>query len=92
LHFLFPSAEILLKGAINTINHLPEQSSSFLLHNVFALLSGSGGSFRGDSFSHRYPHSFSGGRSWSTRREPPIMGKQLENFITCGCESNAPFL
>jgi hypothetical protein len=28
--------EILLKGAINTINHLPEQSSSFLLHNVFA--------------------------------------------------------
>ena len=48
--------EILLKGAINTINHLPEQPSSFLLHNVFALLSGSGGSFRGDSFSHRYPH------------------------------------
>ena len=45
-----------MKGAINTINHLPEQSSSFLLHNVFALLSGSGGSFRGDSFSHRYPH------------------------------------
>ena len=41
--------EILLKGAINTINHLPEQPSSFLLHNVFALLSGSGGSFRGVS-------------------------------------------
>jgi hypothetical protein len=34
---------------------------------------------------------FSGGRSWSTRREPPTMGKQLVNFITCGCESNAPF-
>jgi hypothetical protein len=32
--------------------------------------------------------SFSGGRSWSTRREPPIMGKQLVNFITC--ESSAP--
>jgi hypothetical protein len=32
--------------------------------------------------------SFSGGRS---RREPPTMGKQLENFITCGCESSAPF-
>jgi len=31
--------EILLKGAINTINHLPEQPSSFLLHNVFAMLS-----------------------------------------------------
>jgi hypothetical protein len=45
--------EILLKGAINTINHLPEQPSSFLLHNVFALLSGSGGSFRGDSFRGR---------------------------------------
>jgi hypothetical protein len=33
----------------------------------------------------------SGGRSRSTRREPPTMGKQLVNFITCGCESNAPF-
>jgi len=31
----------------------------------------------------------SGGRS---RREPSIMGKQLVNFITCGCESRAPFL
>jgi hypothetical protein len=28
--------------------------------------------------------SFSGGGS---RREPPNMGKQLVNFITCGCES-----
>jgi hypothetical protein len=45
----------ILKGAINTINHLLEQPSSFLLHKVFALLSGSGGSFRGDSFGHRYP-------------------------------------
>jgi hypothetical protein len=35
--------------------------------------------------------SFSGGRSRSTRREPPTMGKQLVNFITCGCESSAPF-
>jgi hypothetical protein len=35
--------------------------------------------------------SFSGGRSRSTRREPPTMGKQLVNFITCGCKSNAPF-
>jgi hypothetical protein len=35
--------------------------------------------------------SFSGGRSWSTRREPPTMDKQLVNFITCGCESSAPF-
>jgi hypothetical protein len=25
-------------------------------------------------------------------REPPTMGKQLVNFITCGCESSAPFL
>jgi hypothetical protein len=23
--------------------------------------------------------------------EPPTMGKQLVNFITCGCESSAPF-
>jgi hypothetical protein len=35
--------------------------------------------------------SFSGGRSWSTRREPLTMGKQLVNFITCGCESRTPF-
>jgi hypothetical protein len=31
---------------------------------------------------------FSGGRS---RREPPTMGKQLVIFITCSCESSAPF-
>ena len=35
--------------------------------------------------------SFSGGRSLSTRREPPTMDKQLVYFITCGCESSAPF-
>jgi hypothetical protein len=35
--------------------------------------------------------SFSDGRSRSTRREPPTMGKQLVNFITYGCESSAPF-
>jgi hypothetical protein len=35
--------------------------------------------------------SFSGGRSPSTRSEPPTMGKQLVNLITCGCESSAPF-
>jgi len=35
--------------------------------------------------------SFSGGRSGSTRKEPPTMGKQLVNFITCGCESSASF-
>jgi hypothetical protein len=29
---------------------------------------------------------FSVGGSPSTRREPPTMGKQLVNFITCGCE------
>jgi hypothetical protein len=36
--------------------------------------------------------SFSGGGSRITQREPPTMGKQLVNFITCGCESSAPFL
>jgi hypothetical protein len=35
--------------------------------------------------------SFNVGRSWSARREPPTMGKQLVNFITCGCEWSAPF-
>jgi len=32
--------------------------------------------------------SISDGRS---RREPPTIGKQLVSFITCGCESSAPF-
>jgi hypothetical protein len=36
--------------------------------------------------------SFNGGRSWNTRREPPTMGKHLENFITIGWESSATFL
>jgi hypothetical protein len=42
-------------------------------------------------FSYIIATSFSGGRSRSIRREPPTMGKQLVNFITCGCESSAPF-
>jgi hypothetical protein len=33
-----------------------------------------------------------GGGSRGTRRESPTMVKQLVNFITCGCESSAPFL
>jgi len=40
-------------------------------------------------FSYIMVTSFSGGRSRSTWREPPTMGKQLVNFITC--ESSAPF-
>jgi hypothetical protein len=43
-------------------------------------------------FSYIMATSFSGGRSRSTRRAPPTMGKQLVNFITFGCESSAPFL
>ena len=35
--------------------------------------------------------SFSGGKSRNTQREPPTIGKQLVNSITCGCESSAPF-
>ena len=35
--------------------------------------------------------SFSGGRSRSTRKEPPTMGKQLVSFTTCDCESSTPF-
>jgi hypothetical protein len=34
--------------------------------------------------------SFSGGRSRSTRREQPAMGKQLVNFITCDCKITKP--
>jgi hypothetical protein len=41
------------------------------------------------TFSYIMATTFSGERS---RREPPTMGKQLVNFITCGCESSAPFL
>jgi hypothetical protein len=41
------------------------------------------------TFSYIMATSFSGGRSRSSRREPPTM--QLVNFITCGCESSAPF-
>jgi len=44
------------------------------------------------TFSYIMATSFSGGGSRSTRREPPTMDKQLVNFITCGCESSAPFL
>ena len=39
-------------------------------------------------FSYIMATSFSGG---GRRREPPTMGKELVNFITCGCESSAPF-
>jgi len=35
--------------------------------------------------------SFSGGKSWSTRREPPTMGKKPINVVTGGCDSSAPF-
>jgi hypothetical protein len=42
-------------------------------------------------FSYIMATSFSGGRSQSTRREPSTIGKQLVNFITCGCESSALF-
>jgi hypothetical protein len=37
------------------------------------------------TFSYIMATSVSGGG-----REPPTMGKQLVNFITCGCKSSAP--
>jgi hypothetical protein len=43
------------------------------------------------TFSNILATSFSGGRSRSTRIEPPTMGKHLVNFINCGCESSASF-
>jgi hypothetical protein len=30
--------------------------------------------------------------AWITRKDSPTMGKQLVNFITCGCELSAPFV
>jgi hypothetical protein len=43
-------------------------------------------------FSYIMAKGFSGGRGRSTRREQPTMDKQQVSFITCGCESSAPFL
>jgi hypothetical protein len=43
-------------------------------------------------FTYIMATNFSGGRSRSTRREPPTMGKQLVNFITCGCELRGEIL
>ena len=43
------------------------------------------------TFSNIMVTCFSGGGSWSTRRDPSTLGKQLVNFITCGYESIAPF-
>jgi len=43
-------------------------------------------------FSYIMATSCSGGRSQSTQREPPTIGKQQVHFITCDCESSAPFL
>jgi hypothetical protein len=37
-------------------------------------------------FSYTVMVSFIGGRSRSARRESPIMGKQLVNFISFGCD------
>jgi len=60
----------------------------FLLYFIFVCLTPFSAIFQlfhGDQ-------SFNGGRSQNTRREPSNMGKQLVSFITCGCESSAPFL
>jgi len=35
--------------------------------------------------------SFIVGRNRNYRREPPTMGKQLVNFITCGWENHWPW-
>jgi hypothetical protein len=48
--------------------------------------------FKCQYFSYIMATSCSGGRSRSTRGEPPTMGKQLVEFIAYGCESSAPFL
>jgi hypothetical protein len=82
-------AEILLKVALNIIRQpVIINSTEFFVHDwlidwliVFWCY------FR-QYFSYIMTTSFSGGGS---RREPPTMGKQLVNFITCGCESSAPF-
>ena len=42
-------------------------------------------------FSYIMVTTFSGGRSRSTQREPPTMGKQLVSFITCAASRVHPF-
>jgi hypothetical protein len=68
-----------------------------LLHSRFKIRHGfrnlkrvSGGGKKG--YSRLFFVIISGGRSRSTQREPPTIGKQLVIFITCGCDPNAPFL
>jgi hypothetical protein len=67
-------AEILLELALNINQSIIQSSNTW--HSITEKLLRVG-----------IKHSFSGGRSRSTWREPPTMGKQLVNFITCGCES-----
>jgi hypothetical protein len=43
-------------------------------------------------FSDKHAALMSKNKAGSNRREPPTMRKQLVDFITCGCESSAPFL
>jgi len=51
------------------------------------------GQATGQSFSLVTDHGQATGKLYHLRqKEPPTMGKQLVNFITCGCESSAPFL
>jgi hypothetical protein len=67
------------------------QTSSVVVKNVLILIFLFDFWYFNASFSYIMVTSFSGGGSRSTRREPPTQGKQLVNFITCGCESSAPF-
>jgi len=71
------------------------RTTNFIIHTnfiwIYVLIFGVLRHFQ-QFFSYIMATSFSGGRSRSTRREPPTMGKQLVNFITCGCELSAPFL
>jgi hypothetical protein len=69
-----------------TIKYPHQFSSRVLWFNLFIVLNATQ-----QYFSYIMVTCFSGGRSRSIQREPPTMGKQLENFITCGCESSAPF-
>jgi hypothetical protein len=94
LRFLDYKLVFVLSDLLNT----PLVSSTFSSCLCFLLLFSSSASFSLYFYLfvcisiRRLSNFFSGGRSRSTRREPPTMGKQLVNFITCDCESSAPFL
>ena len=73
-----------------SLNYLKTKCTSYICKWIWILVFNA--TFRYISAILWRPVSGGGGGGRSTRREPPTLGKQLVNFISCGCESSAPFL